>query len=371
MTPLGRRHVRLVLRVAQVATAAWMAWLVHGLLFAEPAAADNCSVFTDCFGQANSAAETGFGLALLTGLSLALDFVPVVGDVKGVVEAVTGRDLLTGEELEPWERALGLIPLVPGTRLLGLTDEVVDLGRHGDDLADVGRQADDAGDLGRHADDVGPVGPVRDGPGAPPANRRPSAGDTYPLDPSVRGLVDEYGQATTTPSRRGRISEALGESGGQSYLRDVTGNPDLPMFRPRTDADVADLVRSFDEGVAWPHSVAFNGPHATNIVYFDGDTLHVIEAKGGDSAYAVRRPTEPDVPGLSQTDPNYPRVVGSEMARSTRTDGRNAIGDLIEDAYDQRRVRYVGVRTGPASALRSGDVVTTVDRVFLEGPAPG
>lgn len=356
MTTLARPGVRMVLRVAQVFTAAWVLWSAFAILFAPPVAADNCSVFTDCFGQANSAAETGWGLALLTGLSLILDFVPVVGDVKGVAEAITGRDLLTGEELEPWERALGLIPLVPGTKLLGYTDEVLDLGRH----------ADDVSGLGRHADDVDGLAPVGRGDGPPTANPRPPAGTTYPIDPRSRSLIDEYGRADTTPARRGQIAEEVGEAGGMSYLRDVTANPDLPMLRPRSDADVADLLDDFDAGRPWPHAVSFGGSHATNIVYFDGHTLHIIEAKGGSSRYATRQPLGRDRPGLSQTDPNYPQVVGSEMAGSRLNDGRNTVGNIIGDAYDQGNVRYVGVRTGPASALRSGDATTAVDRVFLE-----
>lgn len=354
MKVLAQPRVRLSLRVVQALALAWLLWSVAEILFASPAAADNCSVFTDCFGQANSAAETGFGLALLTGLSLILDFVPIVGEVKGVTEAITGRDLLTGVELEPWERALGLIPLVPGTRLLGMTDEVLGMGRHADDLGGLGA-------AGRAADGAG-VG--RASPPVP--NRRPPAGTTYPVDPRVRSLVDEYRDPATSAARRGRISEELGESGGMSYLRHVTGDGDLPMVRPSSDAEVAALREAFDNGEPWPHAVTFGGSHATNIVYFDGDTLHIIEAKGGSSPYATRTPTSPDQPGLSQTDPGYPRVVGGEMARSSVGDGRNTVGDVIQDAYDQGDVRYVGVRTGPAADIRSGDVVTSVDRVFLE-----
>ena len=107
-----------VVKGGQLACLVWLVATVAQVVLAQPAMADNCSVFTDCFGQANSAAEATFGLALLSGLSLLLDFVPIVGDVKGIVEGVTGRDVLTGEELSPLERALGMIPLLPATDAL-------------------------------------------------------------------------------------------------------------------------------------------------------------------------------------------------------------------------------------------------------------
>lgn len=56
---------------------------------------------------------------------VAIDFTPVIGDAKGLVEVFTGRDLATGERLGGW-RWLGL---------LGLS-EVRHL-RHADELADV------------------------------------------------------------------------------------------------------------------------------------------------------------------------------------------------------------------------------------------
>jgi len=56
------------------------------------------------------------------GASLAVDFTPVVGDVKGLIEVGTGKDLITGESLGAW-RWLGL---------LGLS-EVRHL-RHGDEV---------------------------------------------------------------------------------------------------------------------------------------------------------------------------------------------------------------------------------------------
>lgn len=47
-------------------------------------------------------------------LSVALDIAPVAGDAKGVVEAITGRDAVVGEELANWQRALGAVPVFGG-----------------------------------------------------------------------------------------------------------------------------------------------------------------------------------------------------------------------------------------------------------------
>ncbi|NWL90478.1 hypothetical protein DMN77_23300 [Paenibacillus sp. 79R4] len=48
-------------------------------------------------------------------VSMALDFVPIVGNAKGLIEAVTGRDLVTGDKLALWERGVGILgPLGKG-----------------------------------------------------------------------------------------------------------------------------------------------------------------------------------------------------------------------------------------------------------------
>lgn len=133
------------------------------------AAADNCSVYTDCFGQSEAASEAALGLTFLAALSLTLDFIPIIGDAKGLIEMATGRDLLTGEELEPWERALGLIGLVPGGDLFRLAKVGGNLAgaggsaaRNADFFIDVGsgaaegfgRNADNFSGVGRHGDSV-------------------------------------------------------------------------------------------------------------------------------------------------------------------------------------------------------------------------
>ena len=51
-------------------------------------------------------------------VSSALDFVPVVGNVKSLGEAVMGKDLVTGEDLSITERTLSLLGAVPGGNLL-------------------------------------------------------------------------------------------------------------------------------------------------------------------------------------------------------------------------------------------------------------
>jgi RHS repeat-associated protein len=62
--------------------------------------------------------------------SMALDFVPIVGNIKGVIEALTGRDLITGAELSWYERALALAGplgkgLKGGAKFLKASNEVV------------------------------------------------------------------------------------------------------------------------------------------------------------------------------------------------------------------------------------------------------
>ena len=346
MTAIRKARLRQVSGAGQLACLMWLVVEVWSVMFASPAGADNCSVFTDCFNQANAAAEAAFGLTLLAGFSLLLDLIPVVGEVKGVIQAGTGRDLLTGQELAPWERALGLVPFVP------LTD-LARGARHFDDVAGVLRHGDDLGDAGRHLDDIGAL-----------PSPRP---ERFDVGPPHRSLVDEYRQPDTTPARRRQISEELGQAGGQRYLQDVTGQPDLTAIRPTADADVAGYADMVADGQAWPHAVEFGGSRATNLVYFDGQTLHVVEAKGGSSGYGDRmsgvvRPGE----RISQTHPEYPLDVARNMVDSPLSDGRNEIGDAIELAYDAERVRYVGVRTGGRDELLAGQPSTTVEHVFLE-----
>ena len=45
--------------------------------------------------------------------NLALNFVPIIGDFKGLAEAITGKDI-AGNELATWERALGAVPVFGG-----------------------------------------------------------------------------------------------------------------------------------------------------------------------------------------------------------------------------------------------------------------
>lgn len=94
--------------------------------------------------------------------SAGLDFIPFVGEAKGLIEVFTGKDLVTGEDLGAWRWA-GLAGLIGLNEIKHLrhTDEVVDAGggvRRSEDVIDTGRAA------GRTADCL-TSRPSRRGPG--------------------------------------------------------------------------------------------------------------------------------------------------------------------------------------------------------------
>ncbi len=165
------------------------------------------------------------------------------------------------------------------------------------------------------------------------------------------------------------MAERLGERGGLQYLSDTTGRP-VGVLRPTTDADVAPLLDLVNQGQAWPHAVAYGGSRATNLVYFDGHKLIIIEAKGGGSGYGERLSNLNPGARIPQTHPQYPRGVAVDMSKSKLPDGRNDVGDLIEDFYSTNQVEYVGVRTGGYSYLVSGSPQVRLEHVFLRPAAP-
>lgn len=357
----------------RIAAVGWLGFVLVSL-WATPAAADNCAVFTDCFGQSGAFSEAVLGLSLLAGLSLVVDFIPVVGDVKGLIEMGTGRDLFTGEELAPWERSLGLIGLIPGgdlARLIGVGGDLAGgVGRNVDELAALGGGV---GGVGRNVDELAAVGGGVGGVGSTTRGidgigEAPAAGDVV-RHGSHRGDIDQlardYANATTVAEKK-VISETIGELGAVDYLEQVTGRGGLDILRPTSDADVAGLIDDFDAGVGWDQPVAFGGARATNVVYYDGQTLHIVEAKGGAGRYGDRASTlgiGNDKGRISQTEWNYPRDVAADMANSPKADGRNAMGDLIEDAYQDDIVSYTTTRTTGHNA--GGPAVTTLEHIVL------
>jgi len=117
------------------------------LLLPEVAYADNCSGMSDCYYTARAALAALAGLSVLFGVlaSMTLDLPPVVGTVKGVMEAFTGKDLVTGEELAWWERVLGIVPVLGG--VAGAAGALSRGSRALDDAADLVRAADRASDV--------------------------------------------------------------------------------------------------------------------------------------------------------------------------------------------------------------------------------
>jgi hypothetical protein len=75
-----------------------------GFLIYPPAGGDSQPLFV-------SSAEVWFDLKEL--VSTALNFVPILGQVKGAAEAAIGQDLVSGRQLAGWERVLNVASVIP------------------------------------------------------------------------------------------------------------------------------------------------------------------------------------------------------------------------------------------------------------------
>ena len=61
---------------------------------------------------------SAFSFSFGTLVSSALDFVPIVGNFKSLSEAITGKDMITGEDLSEAERALSIFGAIEGGNYL-------------------------------------------------------------------------------------------------------------------------------------------------------------------------------------------------------------------------------------------------------------
>ncbi|MED4164521.1 T7SS effector LXG polymorphic toxin [Halalkalibacterium halodurans] len=140
--------------------------------------------------------------------SAVLDFIPVVGNIKAGVEAVIGKDLITGRELEDWERALAGAAIIGGpvvkgasrgARLVNNIDNAHDVARGIENTRPSWRQSEiDVGkDYPGYRDQVS----FKDGLEVSHGTRNSSRPDFYTNGHSIE--VKNYN--VTTPSGRSNL----------------------------------------------------------------------------------------------------------------------------------------------------------------------
>jgi RHS repeat-associated protein len=106
--------------------------------------------------------------------------------------------------------------------------------------------------------------------------------DDHDLDSAAQDYVD-----TPSVPKKAKIdaSETLGEAGAVTYLKAHTGHDDIGLHRPTTDDP---HTATMTQGTPWKNAVAFNGSGVADVTYWDGNKLHVVEAKGGGSTLGQR-----------------------------------------------------------------------------------
>jgi len=170
-----------------------------------------------------------------------------------------------------------------------------------------------------------------------PADGAPAQadGDDFP-DAEASDLLEQYVAADRDGRRK--AAEQLGEAAGMAVLRRLTDDDGPDIRYPTADEPVPDSL-ALTPGVPWPTAFAFAGRNVTNIVWWDGDTVRVIEAKGGDSQYGTRQAGKDDAGQdlvVHQGSEAYLEKIADAMANSPKEDGRTTIGDILAEAIEDR-----------------------------------
>ncbi|MEU7820823.1 pre-toxin TG domain-containing protein [Catellatospora sp. NPDC049133] len=239
------------------------------LLLPGTAYADNCGSMSDCYYTARAALAALVGLSVLFGvlLSIGLDFVPVVGTVKGVIEAITGKDLITGQELAWWERLLGIVPVVGGIAgvAAGISkgaraiDDVADLGRAVDraaDAAEAARDAERAAEAAREVERAAEA--AREAERAAEAAREAERAAEAARDAERAREADRAAEAAQE-AERAREAERAAEAARDAHQRELGMDPATGRYRAAEgetalrveDATGVELSRSTDPKVDW------------------------------------------------------------------------------------------------------------------------
>jgi hypothetical protein len=236
MRPIGLR------RAVGIGLALVAAWL----LLADPVVASDCQEPWDCFGS--SAA----GLAAVLGfISFALNFVPIIGDAKGILESIVGRDIITGRRMSGSERLLSAVTAIPFL-------DVLRLFRGADGLAGL-RGLDELAPTSR-----GDVPSVR-----PDVTGRPDA-------PPVRPGVDRPSRDYTpgTPEHREARWREYEERGGQWSRERWDRQYDINMEQARRGNEA---VSQFREELGLPQEMQ-------EVTVSVGDTTRRLDIADVDNA---------------------------------------------------------------------------------------
>ena len=172
------------------------------LFYSEPAMAHNCSGLQDCYQQSKLAALAAALIALL--LSLLLDFSPI-GYWKGLLEAITGRDILTGDKLAWWQRALNLVPGGKGARTAAkAVDEISDTAKAVNKVSDAAKVGEELGDAAKAAGKMEEAAKAVD-----------KVGDVAKAESNAAKAVDEISdtaKAVNKVSDAAKVGEELGDT---------------------------------------------------------------------------------------------------------------------------------------------------------------
>jgi hypothetical protein len=269
--------------------------------------ADNCGSLTDCYFTARSALAALVGLSVLFGvlLSVMLDFIPGVGTAKGIAEAVTGEDLITGQELEWWERVLGVLPLLGG--LVGAIAAISKMANAADAATDIARGADraaDAADAARGADRAGEAADTA----GDTSRAADNAEDVWAKQENVRGR---------------EIQDALAQSDYQGYIE----TDSLDGFQRSKNFPLVDFVSP--DGA---HSVSVKTYNPFAKSYAGGDTIYDIVAHADELAdFAPSGSTRVTLD--VRVPPGTPQQVIDDLIDTVRSQVDNPRFEIVVRTY--------------------------------------